>query len=364
MDKEISLREYRPGDEAGIVEALQATFPGWAKNKHALEFWRWKYLDSPLGAYVAVSEAEDHIIACNHDLRLHVKVGDQTLRTHWTDDLCVLPAYREQNLWARMRKMRNESPEYTNLRFKYSSSANPRVIESWKKRGSNIFPHNIQYMIRIRDVRLHLQKRPVEDSTLAEPFTELSLRVLKGIDKIKPGKRIKEGSDYHIDEVETFPEEVNEFWGKAASGYNFIVERSREYLNWRFINKPWWHFKKIMAVDLNGTVLGYAALRTRSIDDYPEGHIWDLLALPEREDVAYSLFKEACKYFDETGINVVYYRCSKGHPYQKIARNYFLSVPGKNLFINYEDLRPEGKAPSILAESKKGEISLSYADTF
>jgi hypothetical protein len=326
----------------------------------ALEYWRWKYLESPLGAYIAVAECEGKIVAVNHDLRLNLKVGASTLLTHWTDDLSVLPEYRAHGLWNKMRKMRNESPEYVNLRFKYSSSANPIVVKDWVKRGVGVFPHSVKYMIRVKDPKLHLKKRPVDDPHLVR----LGISLLKSVNRVTPRSKIKRLGEFRLTEVDTFNEGVDAFWMKARKGYNFAVERRKEFLNWRFSEKPWGRVRRILAVDSGGDVIGYTALGVTQYDDYPEGYVSDLFAMPDRVDVVHDLFEAACEYFDESGVNVAYYRCVKGHPYEKIAGSSFIGVPRKSLYISYEPVPPNRKDSEILSGSVPSQISLNYADTF
>jgi hypothetical protein len=360
LDKEITVREYQPGDEAGIIRALKASFPGWNRNPNALDYWKWKYLDSPLKAYIAVCVCEGEIVGVNHDLRLSLKVGPSTLFTHWTDDLSVLPEYRSMGLWNRMRKYRNESPEYNNLKFKFSSTSNPIVKKDWMKRGVNVFPHKLVYMIRIKDVKLHIEKKKIDDPLLAT--TGMSL--LKSLNRLKPKKDVKKLDDYKLVEVNHFDEDIDRFWNNIKDNYNFILERKKDFVNWRFSYSLSRSFKKILAVNNNGDILGYITLRIDSRDDYLEGYIFDLLALPNRDDVVHHLQEKACAYFDEIGANVVYYRCAKGHPYQNILESNFTSIPVKDLYISYETFTSEKKEAAILKNSKKSEISLSYADTF
>ncbi len=360
MDPPFIIREYQPGDEEGIVEALKANFPRWKIKENAIDFWKWKYLESPLKAYIAVSLLENKIVGVNHDLRLNLKVGSSILLTHWTDDLCVFPDYRAMGLWNKMRKYRNEGPEYKNLKFKYSSSSNEIVKNDWIKKGVNLFPHDIVYMVRVKDVALHIKNKHITDPLLASA----GISLLKNLNRLKPKKSLKKQSDYKLVKVELFDDRINEFWDKVKENYKFILERKKDFLNWRFSSHMSIEYQKILAVNDAGEILGYVVLRKDTLDNYDEGFVFDILALPNRDDVVYSLQVEACRYFDEIGVNIIYYRCAKGHPYQKIFGGDFTTMPGKELYISYESLTGDKKEVDILKSSKKSEISLSYADTF
>jgi hypothetical protein len=360
LDRIVNYRKYKPGDDETIVETLQASFPGWRSNIHALEHWRWKYLSSPLGALILITEVDGIIAGVNHFLVLNVKVNDSILRTQWGDDLSVLPEYRSLGLWNGMRDARRSTVEYSEAQFTYSVSTNPLVVESWRKRGKIIFSHSVKYMIRVKDLKLHLEKRPVDNPMMAR----LGVSLLKGLNKITPKRSAAKSSEYGLVEVDFFDERVDHFWDTVKASYSFIVERKKEYLNWRSMEQPWLKFKRILALDGEGLMVGYAVLKVDMLDEYHEGEIVDLLTLPGRGDVTESLIKASCEFFDESGLNIAYFRCAKGHQHQNNAKGFFVEVPNKDLYLTYEILAQSEGEIKKLEDSSDDQISLNYLDTF
>lgn len=53
MDSDFKYRKYKPGDEAGILALIKKTFMKWSKR--TIDYWRWKYLASPLDPRVYVA---------------------------------------------------------------------------------------------------------------------------------------------------------------------------------------------------------------------------------------------------------------------------------------------------------------------
>ena len=57
---DIDVREYRPGDEGGLVELLGLVFGGWPHldvSCSPLEYWRWKFEGREgLGKFIVVAE--------------------------------------------------------------------------------------------------------------------------------------------------------------------------------------------------------------------------------------------------------------------------------------------------------------------
>ena len=65
--------------------------------------------------------------------------------------------------------------------------------------------------------------------------------------------------------------------------------------------------------------MGYSVLKINRLrEDYPIGYIVDLLALPDRLEVARVLISDAVRYFDERNINIVNCLTVKGHPYTSL----------------------------------------------
>jgi hypothetical protein len=132
--------------------------------------------------------------------------------------------------------------------------------------------------------------------------------------------------DIHIVEIQRFDEAFTVFWEQVSRHYSFIVERSIEYLNWRYSDPRSGDFLIRKAVDPEGNVLGYVVFMVNRLrEDYPIGYIVDLLTLPDRLEVAYSLITEAMHYFDEHDVNIVNYLTVENHPYVEIlGRHGFL----------------------------------------
>jgi len=62
MSEDIEMRPYRDGDEEGIVELLQLSFPFWAKRENALQTWKWKFVNNPLNIMVPVALKRGKVI--------------------------------------------------------------------------------------------------------------------------------------------------------------------------------------------------------------------------------------------------------------------------------------------------------------
>ena len=101
------------------------------------------------------------------------------------------------------------------------------------------------------------------------------------------------------EDISEYDERINTFWQNTRNDYHFIIEKNREYLNWRYCdlrsNLKGRYFVK--QAEQNGEILGFIVIETRRKEDYSEGYIVDLLALPDRVDVVRKLLLDACLFF-------------------------------------------------------------------
>ena len=59
-------------------------------------------------------------------------------------------------------------------------------------------------------------------------MNKIKSSVLQQYDKI---------NDYKIFPIQYFDDRINVFWNKIRNEYNFITERNKDYLNWRYCDK-------------------------------------------------------------------------------------------------------------------------------
>ncbi|MEK7640427.1 MAG: hypothetical protein AAB389_00315, partial [Patescibacteria group bacterium] len=116
-------------------------------------------------------------------------------------------------------------------------------------------------------------------------------------------------SGWHFDQVSEFGPEMDEFWGRAKDRYPITIERTAEYLNWRFAKNPLVKYSMFAAKD-NGKVRGLVIVRSESVKNEkgPLGvkalRIIDFVADEEAESFALS---QTAKYARENKFDFVDY---------------------------------------------------------
>ncbi len=357
LNKDFNIKMFQPGDEVEIVNLLKDSFPSWNNRVNPVDYWKWKYLDTPLGTDIIVA-TDKKIIAVTHRMVLNLKFDNSIVLAQFGCDTATHLAYRGMGVYRKIVDKIVSKRIERKVKIDYGISRNPTVQKEWEKRGGIPFPHNVSYMVRIKDVRLHLKMRTMEHAAItAEGYSILAnMNKLKGV--YTPG--IRPIDDFKIMDIHNFDSAIDPFLDEVRVHYNFMVAKSKDYLNWRFCDPRGDNFIVKQAFK-DGKVLGYVALEIRNDGGYSEGFVADMLALPNRRDVAYALLREACDFFDVNNVNVVYYMVLSGHSYRAVSNllGFIDSRRGPYIIIQFFDME---KGLENLRLSNPDQVHFSYCD--
>jgi hypothetical protein len=121
--------------------------------------------------------------------------------------------------------------------------------------------------------------------------------------------------DVTIRATDSFDDRIDDFWMAAAEPFAFMLERTRDQLNWRYAD-PRAGLFAIHLAEHGDRLLGYSVLRI----SHERGYIADLLALPRRLDVVKALVDDAVFTLGAIGASRIDWWLANNHPYQEVAR--------------------------------------------
>ena len=361
---EFTIREYQTGDETRIVEFLEYAFGGWPKFNlecTPVDHWKWKYLDNPQKELQLITLVMDDkkIIATAHTCPKIVRIGKKRYLSSFGCDVATHPDYRRMGVNTSMREYRNDLHTKLGFDIGYGMAGNQILIKSAKRRGLNTFPHPLRHLGLIFNTDLHFKQSNTTNHLLKKygyRFYE-SLNKIKNILRRKP----KENPDFTISDIKKFDDKYDSFWSAIQDQYGFILDRNRDYLNWRYCDLRGGNYIVKQLIE-RGEILGYVVLRiNRYHAEYPIGYIIDLIAFPGRLDVADALISESVDYFKTNSINIVNSLVLENHPYKSI----FLSNGFVDFRYNpYHTLRPRKKGINldVVYNSPISKIHFQFGD--
>jgi GNAT superfamily N-acetyltransferase len=357
------IRPYLPGDEEEIVQLLQLVFERWPHfdlSCAATDHWKWKFKDNPLKkSIISVGTIDDKIISCTHMIPLRIKIGDSVFLCGNGYDLAVHPDFRRIGIAKKMNELRKELRANAGIKFTIMVPGNSIMVKHYLKLYSR-FPYTVLNFVRIRDIDWHLQMIPSKNVWLKK----YGFYLVRALNQLRDALRVSNlpNEYFRISKIHSFDGNLEVFWDEIKDHYTFIVERTRDYLNWRYCDSRGGNYILKIA-EADGQVLGYSVLRIdRHVSNYPVGYIVDLLALPERLGVTDALVADAIDYFTSNGVNMIRCQVVKDHPHERILKGYgFLNI-GYGIDIFYDTYATICEELDKLQTRVPGRIHFVYGD--
>jgi len=264
MELEFGL--YAPGDEEQILTLFHRNFPKIPRQKAD---WQWEYEQNPFGApIIALAKEGPKVVAQEAFYCVPMKAGEQRVAGAQSIDTMTDAAYRGQGIFKRLALMTLEVGKERQLSLFYGfpnkSSYNGYVNRfGWTDVG------HIPRWVKVLDLSSALRARLKSPlfcrllGTLALPILRLYFR----------GSQQRD-ANFHLERVIRFGEETDVLWQGLRSRFAFAVERSSQYLNWRYIDHPSAGYQGFF-LKQEKRICGFAVVRLAELD-YRLGSIGEL----------------------------------------------------------------------------------------
>jgi len=273
----ISSRSYESGDEYPILDLFKQVF----KREMSLEFWRWRFVNNPFGkAVIRLSFDASKLVGHYAVIPMNVQVQGKSTKAALSMTTMVHQDYRGSGI-------------FTNL-----------AQESYKaaaERGTEFvfaFPNENSYYPFIKMLGW-------------KGFGKMSI-----LEKDVETNYTENASEIDVHQIERFDSRIDLLWDKVKQRYPVIVPRTRQFLNWRFVQSPDETYTKFV-VGNNEELLGYVVLKVYVAPTGGKGHIVDMLTV-EDEAVVRKLLRRTYSYFTAQGINNISCWCQDNSFYAHI----------------------------------------------
>jgi hypothetical protein len=253
---ELSLREYRPGDELAILTAFNEVFgqndPSF--RPRSLETWRWQFLGNPHGWRIWLGlDGEGRVIGQQASLPVRMQVGEETMCWSQVVDSFSDPRYgrglKRKGVYA--TTARGHSDHY---------GGEP------PERDPIMYGMPVRPAWRIGRLYLDYEVCRSQDALWVDP-ERFRAAAAPGVE---------------VEEVALFPADVEELFARASKDHGALAVRDAAYMNWRFVERPEHAYRLALARGAGGRCIGLAVYRGAAFDGHESGLICDWL-VPRRE---------------------------------------------------------------------------------
>lgn len=294
-----NIREYKSGDEEGILDLFKKVF-GVERSKN---YWKWLYLENPAeDPIIAISEDDEKITGQCTLLPTEMNIDGEKILAGQSIDTMVDSDYRGQGLHKALAERTYDIGRDKGVKIRIGFPSQDAIRGLLGSIGGSLTTEIPLYMnIRKLDNFLTavFKIRP-----LAKIFAIPGIVLMKIIHR---EKKIKIEKDYQIREINNFGEEFDKLSEEISQNGKIMSLRSSEFLNWRIKDHPQIDYKSIGAY-LDEKLVGYIIIKSeiRTLKGNVKsklGSIVDLIA--SDRDVAAALNMEAKKYFKDKDVDFV-----------------------------------------------------------
>lgn len=308
---DIQTRPYQEGDEKYLSAILEKIY----HRNFNDEYWRWKYLDNPLGTHFChCALMEGRIIGFAGGIPYRIKWKDREIMAAQITDLVVEPELQGKKVFSPLQKanladIRNKTDAF----YGFTNENSYRVY--YKKEEDFDYSFHVPRMIKILNATAFLKHRlPAAAAKIAGTVADIGLSLAERM------MSVGAGSATAIREIKTFDERFDVFMKMISPSFNMMHVRDQRYLNWRYCHHPLYRYT-IYAAEEAGDILGFVVLRNEPAEVH-RGFILEFFAFPDRNDVQHLLLNQAAEHFRRLGVDIVtcwmfphsiYYKAFKRH---------------------------------------------------
>jgi hypothetical protein len=254
--KDHCIRFFKEGDEQQIIDLLRTVFNGWPQKDlecTPLEHWNWKYSrNPPPNKLIAVAVDNNQVIGTQHGSFSRLKLGNEIILCSKGHDTATHSNYRRMGVFTKTTELREKLRKNADISICLAYPA--LATRGYYSRNYKELPYKKITYVRIKNFSDHIKHNKVENALLKRVGIAL-LKVRYRIETLFHSKRNNNIDTLTKKEIETFDERFNFFWENIKGSYDFIFERTQEYLNWRYCDLHGGNYR-VLVLEEGNDILG------------------------------------------------------------------------------------------------------------
>jgi GNAT superfamily N-acetyltransferase len=344
MDREWFTREYRPGDEHGIIALWKAAFPDGESGRAELNYWNWQFRDPPAGpARIRLAVADELIVGQYGVVPVSMQIRGEAVQGTLSLDTMTHPAHQRQGILTTLADELYAELERNGFPITHGFPNDNSIGPLTRKLQ---WMHVCSLPVYVKPLRPHV----IVDRVLANPLLS---RVARPVAKLctailSPPTRVPGGAQTRVRWLDQFDARADELWQMAHDRSKIALTRSAAFLNWRYFQNPLRGYRAV-AYEQDGQLVAYAVVRCMDQFGLRGGMITDLVGQPGREDALVAVLAAAEQHCVALDVDLLACLMHGDRRLTRLLkRNGFLRAP-KRAFkewyfcvrVNNDSVRPE-----------------------
>lgn len=324
MDRIWTMRDYRPGDENGILQLWRDAFPEGEMERTSPDYWHWQFMAPPAGkGKIKLAVDGDKIVGQYAVIPVAMQMmGDQMVGSLSLDTM-THPDYQRLGIFKTLANQVYMELGQEDIPLTYGFP-NENSLNGFVKYLGWAHISTLTFLFKpLRGDRLLSSVFPKFLSRLLSPFAFKAGNLLF---RIKPQS---DNSKKKTRWIEHFDERAELIWRQVYDSTKIALTRNHDFLNWRYIHNPSRDYLAIGYYERD-SLLAYTVFRLMTQFGLKGGMITELMGLPGRIDALENVLTAACRYIYAQGADLA--ACMViGDPRvtKLLRRNQFLNIPKK-----------------------------------
>ncbi len=329
----VRVRQAKTIDAKKLELFFKEAYGEMARYKYP-ERWEWLFLRNPwqdpddLQIYIAeenekiVGHAAAYIVPC--------KIHNKTVQLSWGIDSIVLPQYRGRGVAKALQSLNKKKSQ-----IGASFSMSPVIRKVKKKLGFNPGPPAYLYIRYLGFSNSAILSR--YNSGLVKILMYFPTVILYGALAIIQNSRInKLNAAYKIiyQNPPEFGSDETILWKKVRKDYAFGVERTAEYLNWRYKEEPWGKHFCFKTYDDQDNLNGLLIYRVGTETNPNVAIILELITIPGYNNISECLLYTMEKHVIKENVRQIQFACGDNKAEIPLKRCGYLKIGEKALIIS------------------------------
>jgi hypothetical protein len=360
VEKKWTTRDYRPGDERGIVDLWKQVFSEGGEIERAdPAYWNWQFRDNPAGLpKIRVAVADGSIVGHYAVIPVHMEfLGKPVLGTLSLDTM-THPDYRRQGM---LTTLANEL--YADL----GRSGFPITYGFPNDNSFDALIDKLQwtYLCSLPVYVKPLRPGAIVDRVISNRVLAAAARPLAEVGAALVSRPITlmDSARSKIRWLAGFDERVDDLWRAAYDRKKIALSRGAAFLNWRYFLNPKRGYRAV-AFEEEGRLVSFAVVRCMEQFGLRGGMITDWVGQTGRDDAMRAVLAASMEYFASEGMDLAAFLI---HGDRRVARllrrSGFLPAPKRSFKEWYFTVRVNNADVDPSTVNAPGNWYVTFGDT-
>lgn len=339
----LHIREYKNGDEDGIISLFNSVFN---KNR-SKEYWSWQFKGNTVKEpVIIIAEDNSKIVGQATLLPTEVLIKKEKIYAGQSLDVMVDKDYRRQGIYENMVFKSYDIGIERDIKLRFGFPSESALEGLIKKLGGTLTTEIPLYMkiYNLNNIFTAIIRNEVFAKVLSKPITFLINKI------IYKEKSVTEKNDYEIKEVFEFDKDFDKLWEKIKLDYPIMSERTSKFLNWRIKDHPAKCYK-IFAAYSHKELTGYIIIKIEQRvlkGKYKSklGSIVDVIG--KDEDIIKALYLKAKDYFKNEKVDLSIIWLTDSMRYRKLFKSFGFFKTKSTIPFVVKDLTKDKKLENFI----------------